>query len=86
MNLLLGGSPSGKIVWMLFIMLGMVDPLRVFMIEIISKGLRKWNYLRKLFKMVIDNLLLLIVIFYFEGLWDDGDFFNKLHFFPPRIP
>ena len=49
MNLLLGGNPSGKIVWMLFIILGMVDPLRFFMIEIILKGVEKM----KLFEQII---------------------------------
>ena len=45
------------------IVLGMVDPLRFFTIEIILKGVEKNKLFENIFKMVVENLRLLIVIF-----------------------
>ncbi len=83
-NLLLGGYPSDKIIWMLYIILGMVGPCDFSWLKLFRRGLRKFNYLRKCFRWwwrtVADCHI------YFEGLWDDDDFFNQFAFFLPRTP
>ena len=71
---------------MLFIILGMVDPLRFLMIEIISMGVEKMKLFENLFKMVIDNLRLLIVKFILRGCEMMVISSISLHFFQPRIP
>ena len=82
-----GGSPSGKIIWMLFIILGVVDPLRFFMIEIISKGVEKikiiWeNYLRW-WLTTYDCWLSYFILRGCEMMVISS---TSLHFFQPRIP